>query len=328
MNQLAKSIWKSRTAIKKFTSNKNEKKDGASHTSSLIKKVSNWCFFKNDYSLYINDECLGCKFCYVRGNSNPKPRLHLSQGIPQDFIHRNIGPFVLISRFYEPFLNEFSTANAIDAARQIIESGRRVIFRSALNDFPYKDEFINFISGTKVDYQFRVFASGSKYGRIINEKFCDKFDVSSDLFKSNQIYTDLGTSTSVIVDPFIIGVNESEVFKIINDMVEFGLTKLIIKQLFATPKFKAELTSIVAYNGQILSEKVESFYTYKNDMLLQHLLPIMEYADNKGIKVTLCGNRILNSLLLEDGENCCQVATDLILDPNRKSEPSRKKVKE
>ena len=148
------------------------------------------------------------------------------------------------------------------------------------------------------------------------------------MFLNNKLYTDYDVNTSVIVDPFIIGVNETEIFKIIDDMVEFGLKKLIIRQLFATSKFKSELSSIIAYNGQILSEKVESFYTYKNDLLLRHLLPLMEYADNKGIKVTLCGNKTLNSLLLDVGENCCQIETDLVLDPNRKSEPSRKKVKE
>ena len=262
------------------------------------------CFFKCDYSFYHSHSCLKCKFCYRLIPSSPTPLKKLSGYLKGEAEHHEslYQVPVIVSRYCEPFLNETFTRHSMYVINNILTNGGKIIVRTSRSVLP--DELYALIETfhEKIMIQFRVAFHNSNSAKIIKKELCPGWSEWNDIANT---LTKLECQKGILFDPYIIGLNsQSDIANVVTDMAQIGVNKLIITQLFATPKFRSYLLNTNKEIGLKLQESVGNYFTYDNLHLLSSLLPTIERCFKDNIKVSMCNNKHINQVLgLET--NCC-----------------------
>lgn len=275
-------------------------------TTSVINDA---CYFRKDYSHAINSKCLECKFCYKNVIGKPKERRYLSRYIETEaeYSKELYSAPVVISRYCEPFLNDTFKKHSLYVANNIIENGGQVIFRTSKlceeavmlkachpNDVHIQlKTFLPYSCRVTDEVQALLAPNMSSFSRLIDTNRCTKL------------------IDSAIIDPLIIGVNHHMMRNYVAHLGIAKVRKIIVKQLFATQYFKDFLKKHI--DGKfvnMLDVKVGKYYTYRNDVLLYHLIDFFKECEEFYITPTFCMNKELNDAIAtyfrRQPSNCCQ----------------------
>lgn len=272
--------------------------------------ISNTCMIPKDYSYSTNGKCLECKFC-TKLTDDHKERLHLSRYIEEEAKYSEnlyLAP-ILISRYCEPFLNETYIRHSLHVAQSMIGNGSQVIFRTNGINLEHPD-VVNFLKSnrTNVQVQLKVFIGDTLTGNQIREVLCPNRLVASESLRLLSKLIENNVDAALLIDPYIIGINDADVLMLIKAGSRLGLKKVIIKQLFATEYFVRYLSTMVDKRLiSLLSEQVGKFKTYSNLALLPSLKDLIEVTDVEGIDVSFCMNKEINQVLGIRYNNCCML---------------------
>jgi len=263
------------------------------------------CVFRKDYSYIANGKCLGCLFCYKDIESQPPEKRRLASMLE---LEGKISPSlyevpVTLSRYCEPFYNKTSTKHSIYAMKHILENGGQVILRSSQAVLPgeiwelIKDKRYS----SNIQYQARFMAASTNTGNVVREMLAPNFSSASDLICTMEKASEF-IDVAMYFDPYIVGINNKDLEQLIS---EFKPSKAILRQLFATSKFKDWISFTVSRRfGAMLNIPIVNHWTYSNDILLDSFAEVVEVATKNNTSLSVCGNHFLNSLVAED--NCCQ----------------------
>lgn len=263
---------------------------------------SSVCSFKCDYSYYTNHECLGCKFCYRLLPHDPKPKKRPANllNIEKDYNKSLYCTPVTLSRYCDPFANKKFTENSLIAMENILSNGGQIILRTS-QKIPH--EGVNILAKYKgsVQLQLRAFSTSSDMSMAIQGELAPSFMPYSLLWDNNW-RARLLCDTALLFDPLILGVNDVDLIRILR---HGSPGKVIIGQLYATPQFKAYLTSVDRTKGALLNQPVGDYWTYDNVDILRAIEPAMVEAAKYDVSVSFCNNKYLN-MILGIESNCCQ----------------------
>lgn len=272
--------------------------------------LSNSCMLPKDYSYATNAKCLECKFCY-KLTHDQKERLHLSKYIEEESRYSEnlyLAP-ILISRYCEPFLNPTYIKHSLFVAQKMIDNGSQVIFRTDGSNL-HNDEIITFLKSNNknVQVQLRVFNDHSTLsGKYIKDTLCPNMA----LLSNGTIYDILilkkhGVDITLLIDPYIIGVNDIDIKRLVESFNNLGIKKVIIKQLFATEYFTNYLSTMIDRKfTSLLKCQVGRYKTYDTLDLLESLAPLFEFACPRMIDISFCMNKELNEIIGMKYNNCC-----------------------
>lgn len=266
------------------------------------------CWFRRDYSYRTNPTtCLGCEFCYKYATDDPERRRSSSYIDTSEKFHSPtiFKTPVVISRFCEPFVDGAGTQASIDVAKKCIENNSQFIIKTAL-DIP--DEVVNLLVDNKNDsaVQLRFIGADNIIGGYVANTLAPKFLSPANQLSQAGRLVRLGIDVAALVDPFIIGVNDINCKDLVRQLSDFGVKKMIVKQLFASTRFMAFLALRVdkKYINK-LCVQTSGYRTYDNADFLFHLFPVLEECSKYGIQLSTCSNRTVNELVCGD-RNCCQ----------------------
>jgi DNA repair photolyase len=271
--------------------------------------LNNTCYMAKDYSHTVNGQCLGCHFCYKYLNDY-NDRIYQSQWIEKELEYNKdlyLAP-IFISRYCEPFIDANKTKHSLSVAQQFLENKSQVIFNTYAPEHFDNIEIMNLIKkyNRRVMIRFKVFNSEmTETSKIIKNTFCPNVPPIKDVYNRIEKYDFV--DRSIVVDPYIIGVNSNDVLPIIDKAIELGIKKIHIRQLFATGYFKNYLYTFTG-KSNYLTEKAGEFWTYDNHTLLKSALPIIEKCYKNGIDIQFCMNKELNKVLNNKKyNNCCML---------------------
>jgi DNA repair photolyase len=274
-----------------------------------VSSLNDTCRFQRDYSYIVNSECLSCEFCYNKV-SPPLREKRRTAGLLR-LEHENV-PFMLdqpitISRYCDPFCNDTIRDNSLTAAFYILTNGGNIIFRTAK---AYKNVQLWSLFKEypkQIQYQVRVISSiGSTTGNLVRESIAPNFDNTQSLLALAKEASDLGVHSTVYFDPYIVGLNSSELERVVVECGNFNIKNIIIKQLFATDYFKSLLIKNLGNRHiELLSVRIGDYSTYDNIMLLNEVKDAVEIADKEGVTLSFCSNKALNNIV-SSSDNCCQ----------------------
>lgn len=275
---------------------------------STQKILTSGCYHPRDYSYRTNPStCLECEHCYNKTLKIDKERRRSPIYLNTDELAWNPNLFkepIIISRFSEPFIDGAQSDASIKAADIIIEQGGKFIFRTAL-DLPSRA--VSLLAENKNNSQLQLKFITDISGDNIRQELSKKFNTASkQLENGSSLIKNYDIDTVAIFDPFIIGVNDLNCKLLIKELAKNGITKLIIKQLFATDRFIMYLRPRIdrAYTF-MLNNFTSGYWTYDNIIFLKYLVPVLEECEKYKINVSICSNKMCNDLVF--GKNCCQI---------------------
>lgn len=280
---------------------KNNQKNYA--TSSSCNRS---CYFRKDYSYYVNHHCLGCKFCYNRTTPRHRPKYRTAGLLDIEVLYNDsvLKVPVTVSRYCDPLFSKTSEKNSIEFIEKILSRGGQIIFRTAKHSIPdkiykiaeeYKDNFM---------YQGRIFLPTSKTHDIILKDMAPGFSKLNKILECTDIFNSIGNDTALFLDPFIVGINDV-CFNDILDQASGHINKITIRQLFATSFFKEYLRTISRRLSNPLDVSIGQYYTYDNILLFEKISEIVKYIKRNKIDINLaiCNNVQLDSIF--NKYNCC-----------------------
>jgi len=288
-----------------MTQNKKPTKQYATNTAQ-----QRACCFRLDYSYFINHKCLDCEFCYSKVDPPLKmlDRQFNTRFPSEKLYNTNLYKTpITISRNCDPLYSEGTTNNSYFMCKDFLDNKSQVIFKTAIHEIP--ERFIELFEKSKEDVliQFRVVVDDSYLGDIVRGSISPKFSSTKNILDKAEELVNKGLNVSIIIDPFIIGINDGDVANIISKAYSKGISKFTIKQLFATDYFKSFLSKMIDKKFiDILSDKyANKFYTYDNMVYLGALLPILEKIQNlEDVYIGICCNSVVNKLVCKH-DNCC-----------------------
>jgi len=250
------------------------------------------CPFKKDYSYYINAKCLECSFCYRNGN--PKRR-QASLLLKEAELNPNLfkAP-ITISKYCDPFYNEWATKNSLEAIGIILENKGQVILRTSQHDGVKKviKKFHSDLDRIYVQSRCLESFNTNNISRAISPRIESAF------------YDDKLRHMSYFFDPLIIGLNDIELKQLLKHE---KVNKIVIRQLFATDYFKEYLSNAIGKRwSSSLNTNINGFWTYDNSFLLALLAPVIEIAFKLNKQISFCGNPTLNQAIGLN-MNCCLI---------------------
>ena len=269
---------------------------------------SSSCWFRRDYSYRTNPTtCLKCEFCYKHSTGDPERRRSASYIDKNEAFHSKtiFKTPVIISRFCEPFTDGASTDASVVVAEKCIENNCQFIFKTAL-ELPSKA--VNLLKDNKKNSQcqLRFVSSETKSGSQIAQLLSPGFIHANDQLYQAEMLVKAGVDVVAIFDPFIIGVNDMHLKRLVYHLYGNGVKKLVIKQLFATEYFLQYLKFRIDRRfTNLLGISTSGYWTYSNLDYLTALFPILEACSECKISVSLCSNRAVNEIVYGN-ENCCQ----------------------
>jgi DNA repair photolyase len=275
---------------------------------STTSSLNDTCIFRRDYSYYVNYKCLDCKFCYRYASEDKGPRRSSASLIR---FEEESAPWIYkvpitVSRYCDPLCTPGATRNSLFFSRYVLERGGKVIFRSAK---VFDDErFYDILSkhSKSIMYQPRVIFDSSTTSKVSQKIIAPNFDDFDDMMKFSEKVISYNVESAVYFDPIIIGLNNTSVHSVIEKIKDIGINKIIVRQLFATTYFKNWLAINVSKRfSSMLKNRIGSYYTYDNELLLYYLEPIVSAADKNNVSISVCGNKALNKIIKND-INCCQ----------------------
>lgn len=271
------------------------------------------CFFRRDYSAYHNKACAGCKFCYARiypiiPMMDKISKLKFKFKTESVFSDTFLKTPIVISRYCDPFIrydfklasNTFINLVARNLGQVIIKTAGKIDKYTLEKIFPKfkKDNIL---------IQLRVVCDSTYAGSIIQKEIAPLFLSFSKQLDQAKMLLDLGYNVSFIFDPYIIGINDHSLPKMIQQAYDIGIRKFTIKQLFATEYFKNYLSkSLDSKYTNILSDYYfDKFYTYDNLVFMNSLIPTLELIKElKDVFIGICCNGTVNSII-SNHDNCC-----------------------
>lgn len=273
---------------------------------ATVSSCNDTCFFRKDYSYVMNGKCLECKFCYNKIEGlNKKTRTSSLFDIELEWNDSALKVPVTVSRYCDPLYNEAAARNSIYVIKKILENNGQVIFRTAIHNVPqeiydlaekYKDNFM---------FQGRSFSFDSDLSFALCKAFAPGFSKFGDMLKTIVKFKDIGVDVSLFIDPYILGINEGYVFDMIDAASDAGVSKLTVKQLFATDYFKSILMQFVPRYSSLLTQKLGDYWTYQNEDLLVPIHLIQRYVQENSynIELSVCNNAEIRDLICS--KNCC-----------------------
>lgn len=281
----------------------------------------NGCYFKKDFSALWNSSCLDCEFCYKN-----IPNRHLLENKVQCYdkaiesekyysttlfktpivVSRLVDPLIRKYPFYKSHLDVYNTTRKF-LNEVLVKNNGQIIFKTSQEDIP--DDLVRFFVEHKDDVliQLRVFNDTTTVGETIRGFIAPNFSPTILLLKKAEYLLSLGLDVAIIIDPYIIGINNYDVIYIIEKFYNIGIKKFIIKQLFATEYFKGILSNYVdsKYIKILCDNYFNKYYSYDNLVFLDSLQPILKYIDSADdLYFSICCNSVANSLICKH-DNCC-----------------------
>jgi DNA repair photolyase len=264
------------------------------------------CLFRKDYSYVVNGKCLECKFCYNKVDGlNRKHRSSALFDIELDWNDSALKVPVTVSRYCDPLHSNTSIKNSIYVIKKILENNGQVIFRTAMHVIPeelyelattYKDNFM---------FQGRIFSMDTSLSMALCKTFAPGFSEFKDMINTTIRFKEIGVETSIFMDPFIIGINDGYINDILDSLAANDISKITIRQLFATDFFKSALMQFIPRYSNLLCQKIGDYWTYSNSDLIYSILLIDEYIkrNNYNIRFSICNNSEIRDMCGES--NCC-----------------------
>lgn len=296
--------------LKKINSDK-KKKDNA----QALSRIYSSCLWPYDYSYYNSSPCANCKFCSINKRPNNIKitwckSWHMRK--KSNYAHLLEMPLI-ISRYCDPLSGVNVYKHSYNIMRYVLEKGGKIIFRTTQNDLP--DTLIKLMKQytNNIQYQPKLFATDSAYGKIIRQELCCKRSSYTDMKIAMQQVSDLGIHVVPFISDLILKVNDEEIIKIINDLSSM-YNKFIVRQVFATLEFKSYLINISQSIGKLLNHNVNSLFTYDSVDIIDIFL---SQLNNEKVFVSFCGNFHLNKLL--NINNCCFYKGIKVKENNKKS---------
>lgn len=265
------------------------------------------CYFRRDYSYYVNGFCLRCRFCYAELKTRQKSKWYWSELIDRELIFNPDLLYVpiTVSRYIEPFKNAFFTANAQKFIKYILEHKGQVIIKTCKEIpesvmeiiSPYKD---------KLMIQLGIFAHDTNLGNNLYKELSPHRPLPTEVYKNAETLVKEGFNVAFSFSPYIIRLNDKDLINVANTADSIGINKIIIKQLFCTDKFRDFLSSRGLNNNivKLLSQEYKNYTTYNNIDLLESLYYSLSKVKNKNTVFSMCSNKYINSIL-NNHSNCC-----------------------
>jgi hypothetical protein len=202
-----------------------------------------------------------------------------------------------VSRYCEPFSNDFATRRTVHVLDAIGACSGQAIIRTSKILLPE----IN----CEAMIQGKIFTGNSLVSNIIRNEIAPGFVSAKTMLNMLSKYTLEGRETAVYFKPLIFGVNENDLLELISSVQDYGVNKIVIRQLFATECFRSYLSFFISNRDvRLLTEQVRDYYTYDNFDLLNKLYNVFNEAEKRGVLLSFCGNEYLNKLICK-ANNCC-----------------------
>lgn len=262
------------------------------------------CPFLKDYSYYTNWKCLDCKFCYSKLDYKPVVKKRYSKFIFDEYrVNPNIFKVpVTISSYCEPFVTDSVTTQSLDIINAFLDHDGQAIIKTAKSNLR-EDVFERLNKDTM--FQGRVFTSTDSTSNGIRQALAPGYSNTSDMLELLSKLSKKGVETALLFDPLVIGLNDYYLFDLLDKVQDFGVNKVIIKQLFSTEFFKSYLSLYIGKRySNALDQETCGYFTYDNILLLSKLYKVFEKAEKKNIYISMCYNKYINKLV-NKMDNCC-----------------------
>lgn len=266
---------------------------------------NNACYFKKDYSYYVNAPylCLFCRFCYARSSIVDKQKLYQAGFL--DLEVKNVKykmlniPFT-VGRYHEPSMSPINTLKFI---KSVLTIGGQIIYKAKCI---IPDDILEFMSDYKDDalIHLRLYGHDTYTANIMYELFSKKIIRPKSAYEYAEKLCKLGFNIAFDFDPYIIGLNHNDLIHVSRTGKDIGVNKIVIKQLFCTDKFEAYLNKNSLTNcTKLLTESIGKYKTYNNLTFLKSLSNVVDKID-KNISLGVCSNREINEII-SNHSNCC-----------------------
>lgn len=290
-------------------------KNGAKHQKNYATTTSQQqgCYFRRDYSYLINNSCSKCKFCYsniyppldvIDKTRNLQFKISTEIAFSDSFAKSPI----VISKNCDPFANKVSRSASYVFMKRVLQQNGQIILKTARRIYYRSLSFLfSYYDKKDILFQLRVICDDTITGAKIREDIAPRFMPLAEQLNQAKELIALGYDVSFIIDPYIIGINDTDTPNIIRKAYDIGVRKFTIKQLFATDYFKKYLlTNIGARYVNILSDYYfDKYYTYDNLVFMNSLLPTLELIKELGdVYIGICCNKTVNELVCNH-DNCC-----------------------
>ena len=263
--------------------------------------------------------CYECKYCY---------RTHFFKFQKIDYKNPNNYSYA-----NPAILKKLLTANKFKA---YIKAGKPIRMGSMIDPLIHYDATIQrttlaglkFFAQNKIPYvlitktgfisgpMMSALNGGKKYGTVhfsvasLEESFRRRFEAKAphptQRLRAARTLNTHGIRTVIRAAPIAPGLNDSDVYDVIDRAKRFGIKRIITEPFRFSGKFRKDLESL-GYKWNKNELRWEGSYWVFDDTLMEGIFKkIKDYCVSKDMEFSICGHASMNKKLGTTGADCCQ----------------------